>query len=189
MSYVGLYDDAGSKNAFYIIKDKKIDRKRIGFKEFEDKKEAEFAYRVQSHLAQHNLAPMVYGDVGMIRRHDGELTAYGYLTEVAKPMPECYDDEYCDGECFESCCKNGCTIMRVVSELCDHGLEYCDAHRGNFGFIRRNNKWIPVVIDVGIESFREWDESIYGEFDYDDSCGIDYCSCQACKQFRDEGRP
>ena len=24
MSYVGLYDDAGSKNAFYIIKDKKI---------------------------------------------------------------------------------------------------------------------------------------------------------------------
>ena len=101
MSYVGLYDDAGSKNAFYLIKDRKIGRKRIGFKEFENKQEAEFAHRVQKHLSQFDLAPMVYGDVGMIRRHDGELTAYGYLTEVAKPMPECYDDEYCDGECFE----------------------------------------------------------------------------------------
>jgi hypothetical protein len=51
MSYVGLYDDAGSKNAFYIIKDKKIGRKRVGFKEFENEAEAKFAHRVQKHLA------------------------------------------------------------------------------------------------------------------------------------------
>jgi len=185
MSYVGLYDDAGSKNAFYIIKDRKIGNKRLGFKEFENENEAKFAYRIQKHLAQYNLAPMTYGDVGRIR-YDGELTNYGYLTEVARPMPDCYDDEYCDGECFESNCKNGITIMQVVSDLYEHGLSYNDSHRGNFGFIRRNKKWIPVVIDVGIESFSDWDEDIYGGFEYrNDDEDYGYCSCHACKKFRE----
>lgn len=181
-SYIGLYDDAGSKNAFYVIKDRKIGRKRIGFKEFENKQEAEFAHKVQKHLSQFDLAPMVYGDVGMIRRHDGELTAYGYLTEVAKSMPECHDDEYCDGECFESSCSNGTTISEVVYDLHEHGLEYNDAHRGNFGYVRRNGSWVPVVIDVGIESFSEWDEKIYGKFEYNDE---DYrCGCYGCMKAR-----
>ena len=181
MSYVGLYDDAGSKNAFYIIKDGKIGRKRIGFKEFENKREAEFAHRVQKHLSQFDLAPMVYGDVGMIRRHDGELTAYGYLTEVAKPMPKCYNP-CCDGECFQSECSNETIISEVVYDLHEHGLEYADAHKGNFGFVRRNGHWIPVVIDVGIESFSDWDETIYGNFEYDD----DYycCDCYDCVKAR-----
>ena len=192
MSYVGLYDDEGSKNAFYIIKDKKIGRKRVGFKEFANEQEAKFAHRVQKHLAQFDLAPMVYGDVGFIRRNDGQFTYYGYLTEVARPMPECNDDEYCDGECFDSSCKNGIAIMGIVSDLDEHGLSYNDAHRGNFGYVRRKGSWVPVVIDLGIESFTEWDESIYGEFDYDadddnyvDSYGA--CNCANCKQFRDRG--
>lgn len=187
MSYVGLYDDAGSKNAFYIIKDRKIGRKRIGFKEFENKKEAEFAYRVQSHLAQYDLAPMVYGDVGMIRKHDGELTAYGYLTEVARPIPDCYDEEYCDGECFESGCKNSRIIEGVISDLYDVGLTYADGHRGNFGFVRRKGKWVPVVIDVGVESFSDWDKEIYGEFDYDEYDYDNECDCVGCQQYRDRG--
>ena len=184
MSYIGLYDDAGSKNAFYIIKDKKIGRKRVGFKEFENKQEAEFAHRVQKHLTQFDLAPMVYGDVGMIRRHDGELTAYGYLTEVARPMKECHD-ENCDGECFQSECSNGTTISELVYDLGEHGLEYNDAHKGNFGYVRRRGSWVPVAIDLGVESFTEWDESIYGEFDYDedvDSYGA--CGCLECQMFR-----
>lgn len=186
MSYVGLYDDAGSKNAFYIIKDRKIGRKRVGFKEFENKREAEFAHRVQKHLSQFDLAPMVYGDVGMIRRHDGELTSYGYLTEVAKPMPECYDEEYCDGECFHSDCSNGTTISEVVDALSENGLEYSDAHRANFGFVRRSGYWIPVVIDVGVESFSDWDEKIYGTFEYDDE---DYgCDCSECRALRNPER-
>jgi hypothetical protein len=192
MSYVGLYDDAGSKNAFYIIKDKKIGRKRVGFKEFENEQEARFAHRVQSHLAQFNLAPMVYGDIGMIRRHDGELTAYGYLTEVARPMPKCYD-EYCDGECFMGECKNGTTIAAVVDGLNEHGLEYSDAHKGNFGYVRRKGSWVPVAIDLGVESFSDWDEDIYGKFDYDadsdgyvDSCGV--CNCVHCRQYANPER-
>jgi hypothetical protein len=187
MSYVGLYDDAGSKNAFYIVKDKKINRKRVGFKEFESEKEAKFAHRVQKHLAQFDLAPMVYGDVGMIRRYDGELTAYGYLTEVARTMPECHDED-CDGECFQSECKNGTTISELVYDLGEHGLEYNDSHKGNFGYIRRKGSWVPVVIDLGIESFTDWDEDIYGQFDYAADEFDDYgrCNCVQCKKFREE---
>ena len=188
MSYVGLYDDAGSKNAFYIIKDKKIGRKRVGFKEFENEQEAKFAHRVQKHLAQFDLAPMVYGDVGFIRRNDGQFTYYGYLTEVARPMSACHED-YCDGECFQSSCHNGITISEAVEDLAEHGLEYNDAHKGNFGYVRRKGRWVPVVIDLGIESFTEWDESIYGQFDYDadgdvDSYGV--CNCVHCQKFREE---
>mgnify|MGYP003336713740 CR=1 FL=1 len=174
MSYVGLYDDAGSRNAFYIIKDKKIGRKRVGFKEFGDENEAKFAHRIQSHLAKYSLAPMVYGQVGRIRRgpwiasaSSNELSEYGYLTEIARTMPECYDDEYCDGECFQSSCKNGIAIGNIVGDLCDHGLTYTDAHRRNFGYVRRQGKWVPVVIDVGVESFSDWDSDIYGYFEDD----------------------
>jgi hypothetical protein len=189
MSYVGLYDDEGSKNAFYIVKDKKINRKRVGFKEFENEQEAKFAHRAQKHLAQFDLAPMVYGDVGMIRRYDGELTAHGYLTEVARTMPECHDED-CDGECFQSECKNGTAISEVVYDLREHGLEYNDAHKGNFGYVRRKGSWVPVAIDLGIESFSDWDEDIYGKFDYDYDAyngGYGECNCAHCKQFRERG--
>lgn len=177
-SYVGLYDDAGSKNAFYRVKD----RKKIGFKEFENETEARFAHKVQKVLAEKSLAPYVYGQVGMIRRHDGELTSYGYLTEIARTMPDCYDDD-CDGECFESGCKNSNIIGEVVESLDWHGLQYADHHRGNFGFVRRDKQWVPVVIDVGIESFSDWDTDVYGNFDYED---IDegLCGCTECRKFR-----
>ena len=191
MSYVGLYDDAGSKNAFYIIKDKKIGRKRVGFKEFENEQEAKFAHRVQKHLAQFDLAPMVYGDVGMIRKYDGELTCYGYLTEVARPMPECHDEDYCDGECFQSSCKNGIAISQIVYDLNEHGLDYNDAHRGNFGYIRRKGSWVPVAIDLGVESFSDWDEDIYGKFDYDYDAydgGYGECNCVHCRQYANPER-
>jgi hypothetical protein len=127
---------------------------------------------------------MVYGDVGYIRKysHDsGEFTAYGYLTEVARLMPQCYDDD-CDGDCNCSDCSNNTIISEVVWELDNHGLTYADAHRGNFGYIRRDGAWVPVVIDVGVESFSDWDTSIYGEFCYDDE--MNECDCPQCKQAR-----
>jgi hypothetical protein len=182
MSYVGVYDDAGSKNAFYTVT-KKIGRKRVGFKEFENKREAEFAHRIQKHLAQYNLAPMVYGDVGYIRKysHDSdEFTAYGYLTEVARLMPQCYDDD-CDGECFQTDCKNGLAIQYVVNTLDSLGLSYADGHRGNFGYVRRNGTWIPVVIDVGVEGFTDWDTSIYGDFVEESEC-----DCLQCRKAREQ---
>jgi len=185
MSYVGLYDDEGSRNAFYMVT-KKIGRKRIGFKEFGNKQEAVFAHRVQKHLAQYNLAPMVYGDVGYIRKYSddsGEFTSYGYLTEVARQMPDCRS-EHCDGECFDTSCKNSYIINNVVDAMAFHGLSYTDHHRGNFGYVRREGKWIPVVIDVGAESFEDWNTDIYGYFEYDDP--YNPCDCTACEVIRNQ---
>jgi hypothetical protein len=173
--YIGQYDDAGSKNCFYIVPGRRFGKRRIGFKEFEDKDQAEFAYRIQTILAEKTLAPRVYGELGRIRRmSDGTLTEYGYLTEIAKPMPWC-EDEDCGGDCYDTDCKNSNDIMNVVSMLSFYGLEYSDHHRANFGYIRRNSKNILVVIDVGIESFDSWDTSIYGEF------GGGECSCTYCR--------
>ena len=188
MSYVGLYEDCGSRNTFYRLKN----RRGAGFKGFESYEEAEFAHRIQSKLAEDNLAPRVYSDVGRIMIPDiddaGEamtLSSWGYVTEIAKPMPVCYDDE-CDGDCHDSCCDNGSIIETVVYCLNDAGLEYVDAHRGNFGFVRRNNQWIPVVIDVGSESFGYVDEKLYGSYPMDDDDGG--CDCAECRAFRNPER-
>lgn len=184
MSYVGLYDDCGSRNTFYVLKN----RKGVGFKSFENKEKAEFARRVQSKLAEDNLAPRVYSVVGRIMipsdydTDEMTLSNWGYVTEIAKPMPECYDDD-CDGDCCGTGCENSITIENVVNCLDESGLEYIDGHRGNFGFVRRNRKWIAVVIDVGIESFGDWDDRIYGGFDdsYEDSG----CDCSMCREARE----
>jgi hypothetical protein len=69
--------------------------------------------------------------------------------------------------CFDEDCKNSKVIRDVVSCLDWEGLSYSDAHRGNFGYVRRNKRWIPIVIDVGIESFDDWDSDVYGHFDHD----------------------
>jgi hypothetical protein len=129
---------------------------------------------------------MVYGDVGYIRKykHDsGEFTAYGYLTEVARQMPKCRDYD-CDGECYQSGCKNSIEIDDIVYRLEESGLSYADGHRGNFGYVRRDGKWILVVIDVGVEGFSDWDDSIYGSFNYDDE--ENECDCPQCRKNREQ---
>ena len=63
----------------------------------------------------------------------------------------------------------------VVGMLDFYGLAYSDHHRANFGYVRRNRQWIPVVIDVGIESFDGWDESIYGIYEDNDECDCSEC--------------
>jgi hypothetical protein len=95
-------------------------------------------------------------------------------------MAYCNDD-YCDGECFDSDCKNSNIIADIVGMLDFYGLAYSDHHRGNFGYVRRNRQWIPVVIDVGIESFDDWDKDIYGDYEYD---GYHSCPCTACQVIR-----
>jgi hypothetical protein len=64
-------------------------------------------------------------------------------------------------------------------------LEYVDGHRGNFGFVRRNKEWVPVVIDVGSESFGYVDERLYGSDPRDD---VDGCDCSECRAFRNTER-
>jgi hypothetical protein len=176
MSYVGLYEDAGSRNTFYRLKNKR----GRGFKGFESKDEAVFAHKIQSKLSDLDMAPRVYSVVGRIMvpdycSDDMILSNWGYVTEIARTLPDCYDDD-CDGDCYDSGCKNSYLIDQVVEAMNEVGLEYVDAHRGNFGYIRRNRQWIPVVIDVGRESFDYVDESIYGEYlDQEPSCNCSFC--------------
>lgn len=163
MKYFGLYDDCGSRSSFYRLKNR-----RSGFKDFDSKDHAEFAHKVQSKLSSYNLAPKVYSDVGRIIVPSGyeagqtELSGWGYVTEVARTLPECYDEDCSNEECYESACANGRIIDKILYRLYEVGIEYADGHRGNFGYVRRNKKWIPVVIDVGVESFSDIDDSLYG---------------------------
>lgn len=182
-TYIGKYDDAGSRNTFY-----RLNNRRYGFKSFETKALAEFAFRVQSYLSTIDLAPKVYGEVGRINVVDSfgdkELSDWGYLTEIAKTLPECYDDD-CDGECHDCGCENSCMISDIVAAMEENGLSYVDAHRGNFGYIRRNRQWIMVVIDVGYESFDYFDSSIYGPDPNDDENNVNSsgCDCSICKRY------
>ena len=48
---VGKYDNCGSRSQFYIIDEQR------GFKDFETKEDAEYAYCVQNILSRYNLAP------------------------------------------------------------------------------------------------------------------------------------
>jgi hypothetical protein len=98
------------------------------------------------------------------------------------------NDEYCDGECYDSDCRNSSIIADIVGMLDFYGLAYSDHHRANFGYVRRNRQWIPVVIDVGIESFDGWDESIYGEFQSDDEENYGSCNCVCCRQYANPER-
>lgn len=178
-SYVGLYDDAGSRNTFFRV----VGKRGVGFKCFQDKANADFSYMIQKELAITSMAPRVYGEVGRIR-YGGELTDWGYLTEVAKPMDECYDDEYCDGECFDGSCYNSIQIRNVVYELDNYyGLSYVDAHRANFGWIRRKRGSILVPIDFGVESFNGINEIIWGEVDWDELTKENGCDCTACREY------
>lgn len=178
MSYVGLFEDAGSRNAFFRLKNKR----GRGFKSFSDKDEAEFAHKIQTKLSELDLAPRVYSVVGRIMipdyYNDGDgdmiLSNWGYVTEAARTLPQCYDEE-CDGDCLDTGCSNCYIIENVMSAMVEAGLGYVDGHRGNFGFVRRNRVWIPVVIDVGSESFDYVDAEIYGEYPDNISCGCSYC--------------
>lgn len=184
--YIGEYNTSGSSNSFYIVPGNRFGKKRIGFKEFECIEKAKFAYKVQSILAEKDLAPKVYGEVGRISYGGADglpngLSGYGYLTEIARPVGDCDDDE-CGGECYDTGCSNSTEFLNIVSMLEHYGLTYTDYHRANFGYIRRNKRDVMVVIDVGIESFDDWDTDIYG--DYDNDGGYDSgntCSCTVCQ--------
>jgi hypothetical protein len=166
MTIVGSYDNCGSRSAFYVI-----DNKR-GFKEFGDKEEAEYAHAVQSKLSCIDLAPEVLSQIGKIRKSDGSLSDWGYITEIAE-MIGCGGNECNCGECDEDFYY---MYEDKIQDLTDNmlriaGIEFMDNHIGNVGFIRRNRKKVLVCIDFGQESVYDEDADI-GD-DEEDKC---YCA-------------
>jgi len=189
-SYVGKYENSGSRNSFY-----KLSGKPYGFKSFPNKSLAEFAHAVQSHLAPY-LAPKVYSPVCRIRvpnyfvdgiknnkikyRTEMVLSDWGYLTEIAKPFV-CRNSE-CEGSCIDSgCCSNYYVLSDLLEEISDYGVEYSDCHEGNFGYVRRGKSRILVPIDFGRESIGYTDDDMFPEVCYQ---GVDdaYCDCPKCEE-------
>jgi hypothetical protein len=171
MTIVGSYENAGSRSAFYVI-----DNKR-GFKEFCQKSEAEYAHTVQDKLSTYDMAPYVLSQVGKIRKNSGELSDWGYITEIAEIIG-CGGNECSCGECDEDCYE---FYNDKIQDLTDNmlrivGVEFMDNHIGNVGFIRRNRKKILVCIDFGQESVYDEDTEMGDEDD---------CNCVVCQQQRE----
>ena len=180
MTIVGKYENAGSTSAFYVI-----DNKR-GFKEFSDKYEAEYAHSVQSKLEDWNMAPYVLSQVGKIRKSNGNLSSWGYITEIAKTIG-CGGNSCSCGDCgddlefsYENQISN--LAYRMMKKA---GVEFIDSHIGNVGFVRRKGRRVMVCIDFGTESVCDEDATdLYDEDDdYDDD--ESNCNCVNCQQQRE----
>jgi hypothetical protein len=173
MTIVGSYDNCGSRSAFYVI-----DNKR-GFKEFSDKNEAVYARNIQSKLSTYNMAPNVLSQIGKIRKSNGSLSDWGYITEIAE-MISCGGNECNCGECDEDYYY---MYDDKIQDLADNmmriaGIEFMDKHIGNVGFVRRNRKKVLVCIDFGSESV--YDEDHYYRDEEDE------CNCVICQQQRED---
>ncbi len=175
MTIVGHYENSGSMSAFYFI-----DYKR-GFKEFSDKYEAEYAHSVQSKLETYNMAPCVMSQVGKIRKSNGELSDWGYITEIAETIG-CGGNSCSCGECednlefsYENQISN--LAYRMMKRA---GVEFIDSQIGYVGFVRRKGRRVMVCIDFGTESV--CDEGATDLYDDDDD--YDDCGCIICQQQR-----
>lgn len=141
------HSGAGCASYFYKMKNSKR-----GFKAFENQEAAMIAHYNQTKLAEHDLAPRVYSEVGRVRiGKSKKLSKWGYITEVAELV-------CCSGNsCF--CCDRweieqdlDDEISTLVSDIEDIGFWFGDSHPGNVGYVRRGNKDVLVCIDTGDES-------------------------------------
>lgn len=173
MTIVGNYENCGSRSAFYVIDDER------GFKEFDDKQEATYAHSVQSKLEVYNLAPKVLSQIGKIRKSNGSLSHWGYITEIAEVIG-CGGNECHCGECEDDLpYMLSASINRLTDKmLMKADVEFMDGHIGNVGYVYRKGKRVLVCIDFGSESV----------YDQDADYGIDdgECDCAICKQMRAE---
>lgn len=148
----------GCASAFYKLKGKR-DR---GFKTFADKDSADIAHSTQVELSRYNLAPYVYSQVGRVRKSDGKLSSWGYITEIAEliccPGNDC---RCCDREDIEDHYYDD--IFYLTSEMEEYGFNFGDNHAGNVGFVKRDGIDVMVCIDTG-------DESVVGENCYCITC-------------------
>jgi len=143
---------AGCASYFYRMKNS-----RRGFKAFDCYEAAYIAHYNQSKLADLDLAPRVYSEVGRVRiGNTKKLSKWGYITEIAELIccagNSCY---CCDREDIEDQLQN--EIECLTDEMADHGFYFPDNHSGNVGYIKRRGQKILVCIDTGDESVQSDD--------------------------------
>ena len=187
--YVGKYVDEGTRNSFYHIVGS---NKQYGFKQFVTKENAEWAHRVQSFLSQHDAAPMVASEVGIITLNDGSMSDWGYITEVATKVKYCKNSNCtCDTYTEFGDCPVYRRIVFLMNLMENNGLSFTDGHIRNFGMVKRNNKKVMVLIDCGVEGFEDYDRSVWGyASDGEDGNGYGYasegCDCTVCQVIRNK---
>ena len=146
------HSGAGCASYFYKMK-----HSRRGFKAFDNHDAAFIAHYNQTKLAEHDLAPRVYSEVGRVRIGNSKrLSKWGYITEIATltccPGNSC---DCCDREDIE------CGLEEEILNLCDEmeniGFYFPDNHSGNVGWVKRNGRNILVCIDTGDESVQSDD--------------------------------
>jgi hypothetical protein len=166
--YNAQYADSGSRSSFYIIDETR------GFKEFESCEQAEYARNVQMKLAEYNLAPKVYSEVGRIRIGETkEWSQWGFMTEIAE-MIGCGGNDCACGECDDVYESMYPSIRRLHKKLEKVGVSFSDDHIGNVGYIRRRGRNVLVCIDTGEESVYD-DEYASDYSDYESECSCSYC--------------
>lgn len=133
--------DEGGSASFYTLKESKT----LGFKEFNSKPKAEYAYKIQKKLARLGLAPKIYGKICKIKieyRHFRgdkwfESTGWGFLTQIVKTRKRLSRQK----------------IQKLVDDIRKKAkLSFWDCHDSNIGIYK--NKY--VCIDTGKESFEEY---------------------------------
>lgn len=125
--------DSGGSSGFYILKESKS----IGFKEFNSKTQAVYAYKTQKKLAKLGLSPKIYGKICKIKiDNDGwyEYSGWGFLTQIVKIQRRLSKQK----------------IQKLVNDIHKKAhLLFWDCHEYNIGIV--NKKY--VCIDTGKESF------------------------------------
>lgn len=137
------YFDQGSRSIFYAVS------RTVGFKTFQSKKDAEYAYKIQKELAEIGYAPKVLSDVQQ-REIEGKKR-WGFMTRRVSVLSARYRNRanltwqqiYNDRD-------------RLVNKLSNSGYYFHDSHTGNVGYISAGRHGRRMVcIDTGSESVYE----------------------------------
>ncbi len=154
------YADEGTSAQLYYL----AESKTKAFKEYRNKKTANFAYCTQKKLASLGLAPKVFGKVCKLRiKNWDEPSNWGYITQIVK-------------------CNNKRLSKKKIQQLVNDiyqktGLKFWDCHDFNIGIFR--NKYL--CIDTGEESF-DSDCNAWGMIDPGPQCSECYkfrCNCES----------
>lgn len=164
----GSWFEEGGYSQIYPI----YGKSNLGFKEFRNKKKAEYAYSVQKKLSKFDLAPKVYGKVCRLEFQPEEdvyqpdPSDWGFITELAT-VPNA----------------NTIISMKQIQSLVNQiqektKLKFWDCHWYNIGLIRRRGRNKVVCIDTGKESF-DGDSNAWGFANPGPKCC--YCNKYQCR--------
>lgn len=139
----------GCASNFYMLNNSKN-----GFKSFDSYELAKIAHYNQTYLADYDLAPRVYSEVGRVRIGKSKrLSDWGYITEVATTIG-CGGNICTCGECDRYDLESDYydEIDDLYNKMADHNFYFGDNHIGNVGYVNRRGRDVMVCIDTGDES-------------------------------------